>query len=528
MTLATQPHKGRRRLILILCLLAALLRVAKLDTIPPALFRDEAEKLYNAFCLAHSGRDCSGHLLPLFVQVFGVTTSAIYQYATVPFVWLFGMGEWAARLPAALVGTCTVLLTFLWIEKARGTRAAMWAAVFLAFSPWHVVFSRWAQQGIFLPLFLAGAMSAWQIFLRGKGGALVWAAIALALAFYTYDVARAFVPLLMLLLCVLYWRELCAHWRWALTSALVFVILSLPTLWLLIFRTEAAQARFSRISIFAPGQSFSSVISMFSRNYVAHFSPSFLLLHGDSELRHGAGVGILTAFEFAALIMGTVVTARSRSRFGWLLLGWLLCYPVAASLTREGIPHALRSIVGIPAVQALAAIGVTRFERLARLRWKRSFTAILLAMQLLTFFPFAYRYWGDYRTRSAWNWQYGVKDSLAILERLEPDLDRIAFYRIFGAEYLVAVYRRIPPSEFRPDRPRIGKFEWLPFDLDLASWAPLRQEAVAVVTVPVGRPPSGVASIPIHAPNSKDVVAVIYLNENALKHLRDHAQQVSD
>ncbi|MGC8841350.1 MAG: hypothetical protein ACP5QZ_07860, partial [Candidatus Sumerlaeaceae bacterium] len=344
---------------------------------------------------------------------------------------------------------------------------------------------------------------------------------------YTYDVARAFVPLLILLMLGLYWHELWRQWRWTLTSAVLFLLVSLPTLWLLFFRTEAAQARFSRISIFGRDQSLGAIISLFARNYLAHFSPQFLVLRGDSELRHGAAVGILSAIEFLGLLVGVVALLRRPSRFGSLLLAWLACYPVAASLTREGVPHALRSIVGIPTVQTIAAIGIVHLEHIAKNYWRRSLTLPLLLAQLLAFLPFAYRYFGNYSTQSAWNWQYGVKQSLAILEQLEPNLDRIAFYRIFGAEYLVAVYRRIPPSQFRPDLARIGKFEWLGFDVDLSRWPPLRNEAVAVVTLPLRPPPPAVGVIPIHAPNSKDLVAVIYLNENARVRLRDYAQKLS-
>ncbi|GIX45055.1 MAG: hypothetical protein KatS3mg130_1463 [Candidatus Sumerlaea sp.] len=147
---------------------ALLLRVLFLGSLPPALFRDEAEKLYTAWCLATTGHDAEGRLLPLFIHVFGVTTSAVYQYAAIPFVWLLGLNEWSARLPAAVVGTLTVLFLWLWARRVYGELVANWAALLLALSPWHVVFSRWAQQGIFLPLWLAVGMWAWSNFLRGK------------------------------------------------------------------------------------------------------------------------------------------------------------------------------------------------------------------------------------------------------------------------------------------------------------------------------------------------------------------------
>lgn len=525
MTPAIKPRRYRRSLILILVTGAALLRVYKLDQIPPALFRDEAEKIYNAFCLATTAHDCTGRFLPLFVEVFGVTTSTIYQYAAVPFVWLFGLGEWAARLPAAFVGTLTVWLVFLAAERLWGTRTAFWSALFLALSPWHVVFSRWAQQGIFHPLWFSVGLYCWASFLRGRTYAILGTAAALGLAFYTYDVARAFVPLFMILLCVLYHRELRRPWRATVGAAITWAVVASPVLYLLFFQTGAAQARFSRISIFQPDHSLLAVSRTFLSNYVQHFSPQFLLFRGDSELRHGAGVGILTAVEFFALIVGCVAIARRPAKTGLLLLGWIILSPLPASLTREGIPHALRAIVGIPAFHIVAGIGMTSLEKALRHYLRRFALPALVAAELIAFGPFVYRYFGDYSSRAAWNWQYGVKQAIQILQPLESSLDRIGFSKIFGAEYLVAVYAGLPSEEFRPTQARAGKYEWLPWTLPLEQWPPFRSEAVAVVTLPLEPPPPAVATIPIHAPNSHEVVAVVYLNEHARTRIRQNVNK---
>ncbi len=511
--------------IVVVAVAAACLRMYRLDQLPPALFRDEAEKIYNAWCLATTARDCSGNFLPLFVRVFGVTTSAIYQYAAVPFVWVLGVGEWAARLPAAIVGTLTVLLLMFWMRRAFGGRVALWAGAFLALSPWHVVFSRWAQQGIFLPFLLTAAMLGWEWFLSGRRAGILLTAVGYALAIYTYDVARAFVPLLLVTHVLLFRRELLAHWRWTAAAALCLALLSYPTLRLLLVQTEAAQARFSRISIFSPGQSWLDVTIMFFRNYGSHFAPSFLLLRGDAELRHGPGVGVLTFAEFAALLMGLGCLVRERSPRHLLLMAWIVFFPVAASLTREGIPHALRCIVALPAVQAVAGMGMAVGEKRLKSLCARPVWSFLAGALLLSFVPFAYQYFGRYATRSAVNWQYGVKQALTLVHNWDPALDRVAFHNIFGAEYLVAVYAKLPPGTFRLEQASCGKFECLPLGRNLSVWPPLRTEAVAVVTLPLGPPPPGVAVIPIHAPNSEDVVAVIYLNDNARKRLQQMTQQ---
>ncbi len=112
-----------RHLVLLILILigAAVLRMVRLDTLPPALFRDEAEKAYNAYSLLTTMRDANGQFLPIFIKVFGVTTSAVYQYATIPFIAVCGLSEWGARLPAAAVGVITVLLTCLAAGRVYAT-----------------------------------------------------------------------------------------------------------------------------------------------------------------------------------------------------------------------------------------------------------------------------------------------------------------------------------------------------------------------------------------------------------------------
>src|SRR5690606_12913445 len=127
------------------------------------------EKGLNAWFMLESGVDASGRPWPVFIEVFGVTTSAIYQYATLPFLIFPGLNEWTVRLPAATAGVTTVLVTWMLARRVWGWQAAAWAAGLLAISPWHVPLSRWAQQGVFLPLLFVLAAWALARFL-GRGG----------------------------------------------------------------------------------------------------------------------------------------------------------------------------------------------------------------------------------------------------------------------------------------------------------------------------------------------------------------------
>ncbi|KPJ89561.1 MAG: hypothetical protein AMS18_12365 [Gemmatimonas sp. SG8_17] len=82
----------------------------------------------------------------------------------------------AYRLPTALLGILTVPLLFLAGRSFGAGRAAFFAALLLAFSEWHLVFSRQARMYVpFLFFFIAGAWAIWNWAATGKRGWLLFA-----------------------------------------------------------------------------------------------------------------------------------------------------------------------------------------------------------------------------------------------------------------------------------------------------------------------------------------------------------------
>jgi 4-amino-4-deoxy-L-arabinose transferase-like glycosyltransferase len=461
-------------LLALVLLLAAVLRIARLDTLPPAIFRDEAEKAYNAFSILHTGRDVEGRRLPLFLHVFGVTTSAIYQYVAIPFIAAFGLNEWGARLPAACVATATVAMTYLLVRRLRDARTAAWAALLLTLSPWHITFSRWAQQGIFLPLLLSiGAYGVVRFASapnsrRSDAAWLFLGALSFGLTTYAYDVARMFVPALLVFVLIAYWPVWRSRWRHVAAGIVGLLLGAAPAIYVLFASNESAQARFRFVSILQPGAGAASVLGAFVRNYFQHWSPGFLLLHGDAELRHGAGTGTMTLVEILGLIAGIVVLFRERRRANVLWLGWLLLWPVAASLTRIGIPHALRSIVSLPAMQVVAAIGIEATVQHIRIERRALFQQLVLLLALLTFVPFGLRYYShQYRVVSAFSWQDGLKEALRFADSPGLKSADIYLHNVVGAEYLVPFYEQMPVQQVQQSwttpPSRMGRFIILPF-----------------------------------------------------------------
>ncbi len=478
-------RREQARLLMVGCIgLAALLRLMCLGTNPPALFRDEAEKGYTAWSLARTGGYTEldftvtpprpvFHHFPLFIQTPGSLTSAIYHYADAPFVGLLGLSEWTIRLPAALAGIATVWLCYLLaLALCEDRRIAVLAAALLAVSPWHVLFSRWAAQGIFVPLFLTAGF--WLLWHRGRRQRErhLWrewlpGALLLALAAYAYAPARLTVPLLALVWAACRWGDLKRFRQPAAAAGGLFGILALA---LIVFQLTTGSERLGYVTV-AEGGGLGRWALTILRNYFSHFTPAYLFMDGDQQLRHSLpGFGIMLHIEMPFFLAGVLLALVRRRSRDWFLIAWLLIAPLPAALTRD-CPHALRSIAGLPAPSLLSAIGFfwlwdsfvrreRRFaetigKRLTPVRIRRAGQAVA-AVAALNIVALLYAMFFSYPTLSAPDWQYGVREAFALIDARtapdDPDTPPPAIYMSAGilfAHYLALTYRQTPPEMFR-------------------------------------------------------------------------------
>jgi hypothetical protein len=110
------------------------------------------------------------------------------------------------RFVSIAAGTLTILLLFLFARAAFGRRVALFAALFLAVSPWHILYSRVGERVILAPVF---AIAAAALFLRALRTArladhLAWGLVT-GLGFWTYTSFRA-VPIALVAAAVMFAR----------------------------------------------------------------------------------------------------------------------------------------------------------------------------------------------------------------------------------------------------------------------------------------------------------------------------------
>ncbi len=232
-------------------LLAFLLRLWLVGTLPFTLGGDEASQGLEAL------RVINGDLRnPFTTGWLGVPTmSFFYNSLSIRFL---GSTIFALRFPWVIVGTITVLTTFLLIRQLLGTRLALATAFIIATYHYHIHYSRIGSNQVADPLFLSLAL----YFLYralDRRNLLDWALMGSVsgLAFYVYAGARLTPVVIITVLAYLFilnprrfWQE---NHQGIFVGVLAFVIVAAPMLQYAARFPDDFNARINQVGIIQSG-----------------------------------------------------------------------------------------------------------------------------------------------------------------------------------------------------------------------------------------------------------------------------------
>src|SRR3989344_5183236 len=104
--------------LIFIILLAVILRFYNLSTIPVGFNDDEAAFGYNAYSILKTGRDEWVRFLPFPVfESFGDWKLVGYLYPVVLSQFIFGVNEFATRVPSAIFGVFAIISTYFLTKK---------------------------------------------------------------------------------------------------------------------------------------------------------------------------------------------------------------------------------------------------------------------------------------------------------------------------------------------------------------------------------------------------------------------------
>ena len=129
-------------------------RVYQIQSVPGDINQDEAFSGYNAYTLAHSGKDSFGYRFPMYLTAWGSGMNAMHAYLSIPFVVLFGTNAWSLRIVPVLCAVLTLLAVYFIAKHYVNEYFALFLFFFAGIAPWHIMLSRWGLESNLAPAFL--------------------------------------------------------------------------------------------------------------------------------------------------------------------------------------------------------------------------------------------------------------------------------------------------------------------------------------------------------------------------------------
>jgi hypothetical protein len=410
---------------LTLLLAVSVLHFWKLGSAPKGFYGDEAANAYNAYCIAVTGADEYGVSYPVFFRCFDDYHDPVMIYFLAPLVKTFGLTRSVARFPSALFQIlASVVFGFLVHAYCRNKWLSLLGATIFSVVPWAFPVSRTISGGYTAMLF--GMNLGWVcslIALRKKSHLYaVIAGIGWAFAMYAHNVGRPVTAALLIGFGLVLNGLLIKRWRIWLSFSLSFVLCLLPMIVGALHAPRWLTSRFGQIAVFQGHGSLGEALSRFAARYIEYFSPRFLLIEGDANLRHHTGFGgELFLFTIPLILAGSYCVIRffrRRPHYRFLAVA-LLLYPVAAALTIDRM-HGGRSINGAIPWLLLAMVGARALWRHKRVG--RKLLAVACFVGLIETSAYFVDYFGPYQTRSSAAFQTGFTEALEYcFDRIGPN-----------------------------------------------------------------------------------------------------------
>ena len=477
-------NKYKKLILILIILFAGFLRFYNIDSNPPSMSWDELALGYNSYSLGIDGKDEFGEFLPYkYLESFGDFKPVIYSYLGIIPIKIFGLNEFAVRFPSVFFGTLSVLITYFLVKQLFYAKRkilkfdieslALLSTLIFAISPWHIMLSRGAFEANIASFFIIGGLLFYLLGINKKGFYFILSAIFFALTFYTFNSSRVFVPLFVLAISLISYKDLLREKKMVIVAFLVGLIILLPILSFL--RSPQAALRYKEVNIFSDisiversnqkiAENNNSILARviynrrigyaqsFAEHYLDHFSPKYLFITGDGNPRFSVQkVGQLYLWDSIFLIIGLIALFKYRAGKWYYLPIWILLSIIPAATARE-TPHALRTETVLPAFQIIIAFGFMSMYAFLKTKTKMAnlFAGFLLLLLFLNFVYFYKILHIDYPIEFAGEWQFGYKEISKYVDSQKNNFEKIYVDEEIGRPYIYHIfYNKITPNVFR-------------------------------------------------------------------------------
>ena len=442
------------------------LRFYKLDSLISPYWEEVAIG-YDAYSVAKTSKDHHGNFLPIVAfESFGDFKPGLYFYLVVPIIKLISLNVLAVRLPAAIAGLLIIfgnafLVQNIWSlikkkPKKSDEKTVFFIALFLtALSSWAFIFSRAAWEVNLATALVLWGVNFFVLFIKKETNKakLVFMLLSVSsflLSTYAYHGARITAPLLGLSLIVFYFYQeiiikkekfkifLQKNYIFLLSGLILAILGFYP-----IFKnlnSPLVQQRAREASIFydleiikesnmlieaAGGNTIAKIryhrYLLFAReiikNYFNHFNFNYLFVSGDNNPRHSVqAYGTFYILDLILFFFALIFLIKNFSLWSLFIVIYLVVGILPGAISKAS-PHALRTLLAMPAFITLLTLGAWQLKQLLKVKLKFILIVFILAYFYCStnFFDF---YFFDYPQLYQKEWQYGYQQLITRIESI--------------------------------------------------------------------------------------------------------------
>lgn len=503
----------RLQLVFIISILVIsfVLRLYALGRVPNGLTVDEADMGYNAYSVLKTGKDVYGRKLPIFFQSLDDYKPGFAIYSSIPAIKIFGLSDFSVRFMAAILGVITPLLIFAFLKilYPQNKFLPYIGFILMVFAPWNIEISRATLMYIELIFFILLSLIFFLLGLKNKLFLIVSAAF-LSFTLYIYYAAVFYVPVIILILFLIYFKELLRFKKFLFIVVITLIVIALPAV--SHYMGAGTKSRFNAISIFTPDIALSAplkeasydkntglnlflplhnrriiYLSDFLGNYFNYYNLSYLFVNSSGTRYFYVNyVGLFYLVEVPFFLYGLLQLFKSKNKANLLILALLFIGPVPAAITLgAAFPH--RGIVLILAMQLVIAIGIsTLFEnkKVSKVIWP--FIVLIYFFNVIFFLHQYFVHSPQEFTSESDNgaWFSTVKNIIPKIDQYRNQYDNVVFtwpklgfvppiYYLFYdridpqiIQKRASLWKNEPPS-FRQIYNKIGNVEFRPIDWEV-------------------------------------------------------------
>lgn len=362
--------KHYKKILLVFLLLIFITRIYKFGEIPNFIGVDEAGAAYDAYCLSKYGVDRYLNSFPLYLINFGGGQSALYAYATIPFIKLIGTNIIAYRLPELLFFLMGIVVCYILANKMKDKKIALLYTFLIIICPWNIEASRQGLDcNLLAPMFMLDVLL---LVTANKNWHYIVAGLAIGVTLYTYCLAWILIPVFLLIYIIYMLWVNKINFKQVILLGIPIALLATPLIYLILLnkgyvtRTNFGIFTIPKLFFFRQGEiSINNLLQYGGYSLKTIFTDSrgiylvelpFLLIGivvGIKEFiksikeKEFSFTGFMTVVFIILLICNLLVVAGTLNRANILYLPMLYLITIGISYLSKGSKWTIMSILGV-------------------------------------------------------------------------------------------------------------------------------------------------------------------------------------